>query len=139
MSINKSTERNSIALDLSSHNLNNSSSKQKFSFPKASRFESSKFLYVSTNADVIRFTKYPVRDQAGLLHSGTAIKIWGFEKIDSRLSPPLIRYRANLINVKRAFHSESVDKSIYFYSGNGNRRTIGLINFPQVHSRPWQL
>lgn len=36
---------NSIALDLSNHNLNNSSSKQKFSFPKASRFNLSKSMY----------------------------------------------------------------------------------------------
>lgn len=44
--MDKSQSKNSIALDLSSHNLNNSSSKQKFSFPKATRFENSKFLYL---------------------------------------------------------------------------------------------
>lgn len=35
----------SLALDQSNHNLNNSSSKQKFSFPKASRFDLSKSMY----------------------------------------------------------------------------------------------
>jgi hypothetical protein len=45
MSINKSGSKNTISLDLSTHNLNNSSSKQKFLFPKANRFDNSKFLY----------------------------------------------------------------------------------------------
>ena len=45
MSLDKSGSHNTIALDLSSHNLNNSSSKQKFSFPKAGRFSYNKSLY----------------------------------------------------------------------------------------------
>ena len=40
--MNQSTSKGSIGLDQSNHILNNSSSKQKFSFPKASRFDSSK-------------------------------------------------------------------------------------------------
>lgn len=44
MSLDKSSMRNSIGLDLSNHNLNNSSSKQKFSFPKADRFSYTKNL-----------------------------------------------------------------------------------------------
>ncbi len=40
--MNQSTSKGSIALDQSNHILNNSSSKQKFSFPKASRFDASK-------------------------------------------------------------------------------------------------
>ena len=42
MSLDKSGSRNSVGLDLSNHNLNNSSSKQKFSFPKADRFKYNK-------------------------------------------------------------------------------------------------
>lgn len=53
-------------LDTSNHILNNSTSKQKFSFPKTQRFgQGSKTLYFQFNSDVIVTTKYPPPGQAG--------------------------------------------------------------------------
>ena len=40
--MNQSMSKGSIMLDQSNHALNNSGSKQKFSFPKANRFDSSR-------------------------------------------------------------------------------------------------
>lgn len=74
MSINNSSSKNSLGLDLSTHNLNNSSSKQKFSFPKASRFDSLKLQYIRTHLDAIRFIKYPARDLDALLPSAMATR-----------------------------------------------------------------
>lgn len=79
MSINKTTSKNTIDLDLSNHNLNNSSSKQRFSFPKASRFYSSKLLYFFPHIDVIRFIKFPLEGQEEQLPLVMEIKTWEYE------------------------------------------------------------
>jgi len=45
MSLPKTETKPSFTLDLSQHNLNTSSSKHKFTFPKSSRFNSTKVMY----------------------------------------------------------------------------------------------
>ena len=57
--MNQSTSKGSIGLDQSNHILNNSSSKQKFSFPKANRFEYSKSGYVPLSSRCDSFYEIP--------------------------------------------------------------------------------
>lgn len=47
MSLPKTNNKTTFNLDLSQHSLNNSSSNQKFTFPKSSRFNSNKIMYHS--------------------------------------------------------------------------------------------
>ena len=64
-------------LDTSNHSLNNSSSKQKFSFPKTDRFRMQhKILYTLLHLDVIVSMTFLILEQAEQLHSVTAIKPW---------------------------------------------------------------
>lgn len=66
-------------LDTSNHSLNNSSSKQKFSFPKTDRFRmQGKILYILSHSDAIVSMRYQVPAQAGLRRSATGTKLWGW-------------------------------------------------------------
>lgn len=68
-------------LDLSAHILNNSTSKQKFSFPKTERFRmQQKILYPLPHIDAIATTKSPAPAPAGPPHSDLDIRI-----LDSRM------------------------------------------------------
>jgi hypothetical protein len=65
-------------LDLSGHLLNNSSSKQKFSFPKTERFRmQQKILYPHHHIDAIATTKSPAPAPAGPPPSDSDIRILG--------------------------------------------------------------
>lgn len=100
--MDKSMSRRSIASDLSSHNLNNSSSKQKFSFPKASRFEQSRFGYLFFYQDVIRFIKYQPQSQAELLLLAMAARIWEYASIEIFHNPHPIIFKVSFcINAKK--------------------------------------
>ena len=110
MSINKSGSKNSIGLDLSTHGLNNSSSKQKFSFPKANRFDSLKLQYIWSHKDAIHFIKCPapVQDELHLLDM--AIKILELDKIRMLRNQPPITLKASLIIEKEALLLGMEDK-----------------------------
>lgn len=71
-------------LDLSAHLLNNSTSKQKFSFPKTERFRmQQKILYPIPHIDVIATTKSQALVPAGLPLSDLDIKILDWRMISS--------------------------------------------------------
>ncbi len=73
-------------LDLSGHLLNNSSSKQKFSFPKTERFRmQQKILYLTNHIDAIATIKYPVRAPVEPPHLASDIRILDSSRISSLL------------------------------------------------------
>lgn len=104
----------SLALDQSNHNLNNSSSKQKFSFPKASRFDLSKSMYKNYNfSDVIHIMMFHHHAMADQPLLGMVIKIWESVQIVMLQSHALTILKANFkdqLNPREGHHLELEDK-----------------------------
>lgn len=128
MSINKTSSKNTISLDLSNHNLNNSSSKQKFSFPKASRFDSSRFLYFFHHADAIRFIKCQALETGGQHPSVMEIRIWELGIIRMLLNLQPIKFKVSLELPKRAHYLGLEDRYLFIKLGNVDWRAPRLVN-----------
>lgn len=98
MSITKDSSQNkldkglnsSVNLDLSHHNLNNSSSKQKFSFPKASRFSLSKSMYKYITVRCDSFYEIPTTKNGRTTSFGVGNKDMGIRT--SRYAPEPATY-----------------------------------------------
>ena len=128
-------------LETSTHLLNNSTSKQKFSFPKTSRFgPGQKILYKYSNLVAIAIIKFLVLEPIELPPSVMEEKTWASEM--TSLFPQL-----ELTSLEVSSRKMSTKGSVleweemyeYIYQGNGTGRTYEGHKTAQLHPRSRQI
>jgi hypothetical protein len=101
-------------LDLSHHSLNNSSSKQKFSFPKTQRFRDPNTLYLRRHAAATA-SMMPLASGAAVLPpSDTATRIWVYEMIDAWLPWGPMSWALNLRRTSAEGSASAAVERYYF-------------------------
>ena len=123
-------------LDTSLHTLNNSSSKQKYSFSKNDRFRYTKPTLFSPHAEAMSCIKSPPPGPAGSLPSAMAKRTWAWGLIN--LYPPLAptSWGRSLRRISILGLTSAVGGLyIYWYLGNGDERALQRQQNIELHTR----
>ena len=123
-------------LDTSLHTLNNSSSKQKYSFSKNDRFRYTKPTLFYLHAEVMSCIKSPPPGPAGSLHLDTAKRTWalGLINLYLLLAPTSWGRSLRRTNIL-ALTSAVGGLYIHWYLGNGDERALQGQQNIELHPR----